>query len=225
MVTLSRISHLRRAVSLLLIAVAGVHAQAPRETAGVLAARADSARYPWSAADARFMTDMIGHHAQAVVMSRMAPSHGASAAVQRLAARIINAQLDEIRTMQVWLRDRNQPAPDPLGTATPTTDHTNHANHSMDHGDHAMMPGMLTAAQLAQLDAARGAEFDQLFLEFMIQHHRGATFMVDQLFKTDGAGQDLTIFKFASDVNVDQVTEIARMQRMLVDVLFVPVRP
>ena len=77
------------------------------------------------------------------------------------------------------------------------------------------MPGMLTDAQLRELDAARGAEFDRLFLTYMIQHHRGATQMVRELFGTYGAAQDETVFKFASDVNVDQTTEIARMQRML----------
>jgi uncharacterized protein (DUF305 family) len=83
-----------------------------------------------------------------------------------------------------------------------------------------MMPGMLTAAQLRQLEAARGEEFDRLFLSFMIQHHQGAVAMVKALFGTPGAGQDEAVFRFATDVNVDQTTEIARMQRMLADVLF-----
>jgi uncharacterized protein (DUF305 family) len=82
------------------------------------------------------------------------------------------------------------------------------------------MPGMLTAAQLRQLEQARGEEFDQLFLTYMIQHHRGATEMVRQLFGTTGAGLDETVFRFATDVNVDQETEIARMQRMLAEVVF-----
>jgi uncharacterized protein (DUF305 family) len=77
------------------------------------------------------------------------------------------------------------------------------------------MPGMLTPAQMQQLDAARGPAFDRLFLASMIQHHRGAVSMVQQLFESYGAAQDETVFKFASDVNVDQTTEIARMQRML----------
>jgi len=83
----------------------------------------------------------------------------------------------------------------------------------MEHG--AMMPGMLTDAQMKALDAARGLAFDHLFLTYMIQHHRGATSMVSTLFATPGAGEDQTVFRFASDVNVDQTTEIARMQRML----------
>jgi uncharacterized protein (DUF305 family) len=92
-------------------------APAPGEQASLEAAieraRADSARYPYTRADIAFMTGMIHHHAQAIAMSRWAPTHGASAAVQRLAARIINAQRDEIGTMQRWLRVRNQPVPDP----------------------------------------------------------------------------------------------------------------
>ena len=181
--------------------------------AGIAQARADSARLPWTAADAHFMSAMIHHHAQAIQMSQMAPSHGASPEVLRLASRIINAQRDEIRTMQQWLADRGQPVPE----ATPgpmMMDMGNGMQHEM------LMPGMLTGAQLAQLDSARGADFDRLFLTFMIQHHRGATSMVRDLFGTYGAAQDETIFKFASDVNVDQTTEIARMQRMLAAITF-----
>ncbi|MDF1505049.1 DUF305 domain-containing protein [Roseisolibacter sp. H3M3-2] len=177
-------------------------------------------RYGFTDADVRFMTDMIGHHAQAVVMSRLAPERAASPSIRTLAARIINAQRDEIASMQTWLRDRGRPVPAPDTTAAALA----HVGHDMGgaaggHGDHAAMAGMLTPAQLRQLAEARGPVFDRLFLQFMIQHHRGATAMVEQLFATDGAGQDEGVFKLASDINVDQVTEIARMERMLLDVL------
>jgi uncharacterized protein (DUF305 family) len=164
---------------------------------------------------------MIGHHAQAIVMSRLAPERAESPAVRTLAARIINAQRDEIASMQGWLRDRGRPVPSPdtTGAALAHAGHDMASMPGMAHGDHAAMPGMLTAAQLGQLAAARGPVFDRLFLQFMIQHHRGATSMVEQLFATDGAGQDEGVFKLASDINVDQVTEIARMERMLLDVL------
>ncbi len=177
------------------------------EPAGIAQARADSARLPYTAADIHFMASMIGHHAQAITMSRWAPTHGASASLQTLAARIINAQRDEIVTMQRWLRDRRQPVPD--GTTMGMKMMMNGVEHLM------LMPGMLTEAQMNQLNAARGPEFDRLFLVFMIQHHRGAVSMVKDLFDTYGAGQDETVFKFASDVNVDQTTEIARMEKML----------
>jgi uncharacterized protein (DUF305 family) len=78
-----------------------------------------------------------------------------------------------------------------------------------------LMPGMLTDEELRQLDAARSTEFDRLFLTFMIRHHDGAIQMVDKLFGTAGAGQDETVFRFASDVYADQTTEIAVMTRML----------
>lgn len=177
-----------------------------------------SAAHPWTEADAQFMSSMIGHHGQAVEMSRLAPDRGASPAVQRLADRIINAQQDEIATMQHWLRDRGLPAPEP-GDAS---HHAGMQHAGMDHGAPGMasMPGMLTPAQMAQLTAARGPEFDRLFLTYMIQHHRGATSMVQRLFGSYGAAQDETVFKFASDVNVDQITEIERMQRMLADLTF-----
>ena len=171
-------------------------------------ARQDSARSDYTKADVRFMTMMIKHHAQALVMSEMAPTHGASPQIQTLAARIINAQRDEINTMQQWLRRRDQPVP------TIEIDGTDlrvdgMSVHGMD------MAGVLTQAQIDELDAARGTAFDRLFLRYMIEHHRGATAMVDTLFETDGAAQDEAAFKLASDINVDQETEIARMEQML----------
>ncbi|HET6763097.1 MAG TPA: DUF305 domain-containing protein, partial [Longimicrobiaceae bacterium] len=163
-------------------------------------------------ADAHFMSAMIHHHAQAIVMSRLAPDHAQNEQVKVLASRIINAQQDEIATMQQWLRDRGQPVPE--ATPGPMKMEMNGMQHDM------LMPGMLTEAQMAQLDAARGPEFDRLFLTFMIQHHKGAVSMVTDLFGSYGAAQDETVFKFANDVNVDQTTEIARMQRMLAALIF-----
>jgi len=186
-------------------------AEAQGEAAAIAQARADSARHPWTEADAKFMSHMIGHHAQAIVMANMAPTHDASPAVRILAGRIINAQRDEIATMQRWLRFRRQPVPEAVPGMKMVMDGVEHV---------MLMPGMLTEAQMAELDRARGKEFDRLFLTYMIQHHRGATAMVQELFGTYGAGQDETVFKFASDVNVDQVTEIERMQRMLADLVF-----
>jgi uncharacterized protein (DUF305 family) len=174
-------------------------------------ARADSARVPYTATDVRFMTDMIGHHAQAIRMARMAPTHGAGPSVRTLAARIINAQLDEIFNMQQWLADREKPWPhvDAQGNVHGTAGHE--AHHA------SMMAGMLTEEQLRQLDAARGAEFDRLFLTFMIQHHRGAVAMVRELLSSAGAAHNDTVFRLAGDINVDQTTEIARMEGMLAE--------
>jgi len=170
-------------------------------------ARTDSARLRFTDADVHFMTGMIGHHGQALVMSAMAPTHGASPSIQTLAARIINAQNDEIASMEKWLRDRGQPVPQLHIEGTMMVVHG--AEHAMH------MPGMLTSEQLQELDAARGAEFDRLFLTCMIQHHQGAVTMVLDLFATDGAAQDEAAFKLASDIQVDQRTEIARMKMML----------
>ncbi len=183
------------------------------ESAAVARARADSLRYPYIKADIDFMVGMIGHHAQAVVMAEWAPSHGASPSVQTLCARILNAQNDEIQLMQRWLRDRNQPVPEPVGDGMSVKIDGVVHQHDM------MMPGMLSMEQMRELDAARGPDFDRLFLKYMIQHHKGAVAMVQKLFATDGAAQDELTFKFASDVNVDQTTEIARMEQMLFAVL------
>jgi uncharacterized protein (DUF305 family) len=173
-------------------------------------ARRDSARLRFTDADVRFMTDMIGHHAQAVAMSNLAPTNGASSSVRLLASRIINAQRDEIALMQRWLRDRNQPVPE-----VHIDGHKLMVHGPGGHDHHAHMPGMLSDAQMDSLAAARDSRFDRLFLTYMIAHHKGAVTMVDTLFATNGAGQDTDVFKFASDVQVDQRTEVARMERML----------
>ena len=170
----------------------------------------ESVRLSYDTADVGFMSSMIRHHAQAIAMSHLAPTRGASAPVQRLAERILNAQHDEIATMQRWLRDRGQPVPDPLAA----TAHSAHATHE----EHPM-PGMLTDAELRALGEATGSEFDRRFLALMIRHHRGAVTMVERLFQRHGAAQDESVFKIASDISADQTTEIARMQKMLTDLL------
>ena len=170
-------------------------------------ARADSARLPYTTADIAFMTHMISHHAQAIVMAKMAPTHGRSQAVLTLCGRIINSQNDDIALMQNWLRDRNQPVPE----AKPMPMKMEMNGQVME----MLMPGMLSDAQMKALDAARGSDFDKLFLRGMIQHHQGAITMVQQLLATPGAAQDEAVFKFANNVNVDQSTEIRRMQQML----------
>ncbi len=177
--------------------------------AAIAKARADSVRLPYTAADIHFMSGMISHHAQAIKMTKWSATHGASTAVVRLSERIATSQGDEIAFMQSWLRDRRQlvPEPDPAGMKM-----------TMGGAEHVMlMPGMLTPEQMAQLDAARGKEFDRLFLTFMIQHHQGAITMVHELFSAQGAGQDESVFAFANDVQIDQETEIARMRQMLLE--------
>jgi len=169
-------------------------------------AKANGGIPPFTQADVDFMSGMIGHHAQAVLMAGWAPSHGARQDVRLLCERIAVAQTDEIASMQRWLRDRKQPVPDA---------HNVHG-HMMPGMDMPMlMPGMLTDEQLAELDHARGPEFDRLFLTDMIKHHQGAITMVETLLGTSGAAEDDIIYRFASDVTADQSTEIERMQKML----------
>ena len=164
-------------------------------------------RLPYSDADVEFMSGMIPHHAQAVVMAGWAPSHGARPDVAILCERIVVGQRDEIATMQTWLGDRGEDVPDAASTRHKMT--MNGMTHEM------LMPGMLSDEEMAALDRARGPEFDRLFLVGMIKHHQGAIDMVDVLFKAYGAAQDETVFKFASDVYADQSTEINRMNEML----------
>ncbi|PYO88970.1 MAG: DUF305 domain-containing protein [Gemmatimonadetes bacterium] len=171
---------------------------------GVLTAQTPKNYTP---ADVHFVAGMIGHHAQAIQMAKWAPSHGASPAVRVLCERIVVAQTDEIAFAQRWLREH--------GEYVPPADPRGHIMQGMDQP--MLMPGMLTPEQMAQLDAGRGPEFDRLFLTFMIQHHQGAITMVQQLLAVPGAAQDGPIFRFASDVNADQTTEINRMTLMLDD--------
>jgi uncharacterized protein (DUF305 family) len=140
-------------------------------------------------------------------MAALVPERTATPSIGTLAARITNAQRDEIALMQTWLRDRDQAVPEVHAAG----------GQVMVHGPgHAGgMAGMLSPEQMRELAAARGEEFDRLFLTFMIQHHSGAVTMVHELFATDGAAQDEAVFKLASDVQVDQTTEINRMERML----------
>ena len=164
-------------------------------------------RLPYSDADVDFMAGMIPHHAQAVVMAGWAPSHGARQDVAILCERIVVGQRDEIAMMQTWLGDRGQEVPDATSTRHKMT--MNGTTHEM------LMPGMLTDEEMVQLDRARGPEFDRLFLIGMIKHHQGAIDMVDKLFKSYGAAQDETVYKFASDVYADQSIEIDKMHEML----------
>ena len=152
-------------------------------------------------ADVRFMQGMIGHHAQALEMTALVPSHSSSDAIRKLAQRIELSQADEIKMMQDWLTRRGQQVPDP---------HAHHAPGA------TLMPGMLTAEEMARLGEAKGPAFDRLFLEFMIKHHEGALTMVKDLFAQPGAGQESDVFAFASDVDADQRMEIDRMRAALV---------
>ena len=161
----------------------------------------------YTTADVAFMTGMIGHHAQAVLIAGWAPSHGASLSIRALCERIVVGQQDEITLMKRWLRDRHETVPD--------ADASHAMMPGMDHSMLPLMPGMLSSEQLSQLDQARGPDFDRMFLTFMIQHHKGAIVMVDQLFGSQGAGEEERVFRFASDVYADQTTEIDRMQKMI----------
>jgi len=202
----------RRTSRIVTIALLLVTAMLGRSHAALAQAASSAAHPAYTPADAQFMTGMIAHHAQAVLIAGWAPTRGASPSILTLCERIVAGQSDEIELMQRWLADHGEPVPE--GKAHYMSGMSG-MNHDMAGMDHSSMPGMLSAEQLAQLDAARGPEFDRLFLAFMIQHHQGAIVMVDRLFGTQGAGEEERSFRFASDVYADQTTEIERMQKML----------
>ena len=199
------------ALIVLAAAAQGAKAQEPGAETPAAEAKADHGIPPYTPADVHFMQGMIHHHAQAVVMARWAESHGARPDVVTLCKRIDVSQRDEIRTMQTWLHDRHLDAPNP-DFRYPDTGMAGMPGMS---SGSPLMPGMLTAEQMAALDKARGKDWDRLFLVDMIQHHLGALTMVDELFDAKGAAQDDRVFKFASDVNSDQTAEIGRMRAML----------
>jgi uncharacterized protein (DUF305 family) len=178
---------------------------APGEPTRAISAEraADLSQLRHTAADVQFMQGMIVHHAQALEMTALLPSRTTRENMHLLARRIKVSQADEITMMREWLQER--------GESVPTPD----AHHA--HGA-ALMPGMLTSDEMARLGRASGAEFDRLFLEFMIKHHEGALTMVQALFSNAGAGQEPDIFSFASHVDADQRIEIARMTAMLKEI-------
>jgi uncharacterized protein (DUF305 family) len=159
-------------------------------------------------ADVTFMSGMIPHHAQAVLIAGWAPSHGARKDVAVLCERIVVGQRDEIALMQYWLREHGQAVPDAKAT------HMKMKMQGMDDMD-MLMPGMLNDEQLAALDKARGSDWDRLFLQDMIGHHQGAILMVNELLASPGAAQDDVVYRMSSDVYADQTTEIERMGKML----------
>ncbi|HKE86674.1 MAG TPA: DUF305 domain-containing protein [Vicinamibacterales bacterium] len=174
-------------------------------TRTITATRAtDTSAIQATATDVQFMQGMIAHHAQALEMTALLASRTNREEMRLLARRIELSQSDEIGMMQRWLTTRGQTVPDM------------HAHH--DHGG-ALMPGMLTPEEMSRLEAAQGQAFDRLFLESMIRHHDGALTMVNDLFSTEGAGQEPEIYAFASDVDADQRIEIDRMSAMLLEIL------
>ena len=166
---------------------------------------------PVSAKDVQFMQGMIMHHAQAVEMTALINDRTTNERLRLLGSRVSHSQADEMRYMERWLKLRGEPTSMPMSSM----DHSHHMP-GMDMSKHEMtMPGMLTKVQMDALKAAKGAEFDRLFLEGMIQHHKGALVMVDELFNTAGSGQDSELFNFATEVDSGQRAEIKIMESML----------
>ena len=161
----------------------------------------DIADTSYSAADRMFMQDMIPHHHQALEMAALAPDRTNRPELIDAAGRIDASQQDEIEFMQRWLRERGEAVPDPS------------AHHAM-HTDQ-LMAGMATPAQMAELAASDGTNFDRMFLELMIAHHEGAVAMVEDLLDQPGAAYDPVLFEFTNDVTNDQTNEIERMSVLL----------
>jgi len=204
-------SHVITLVCLLVLPIAAqqtpvvVQPGAPGQPTRTLPPTTRATLPPHSPADTQFMQNMIMHHAQAVEMTALIDTHTENKELRSLGARISRSQSDEIKFMKRWLTARDEPTSPPM-----------HHMPGMDMSSHQMlMPGMLTAEQMAALRNAKGHEFDQLFLKGMIQHHSGALTMVKELFDTAGAGQDAELFNFTTEVDSGQRAEIKIMQTML----------
>ena len=163
---------------------------------------------PQSVKDVEFMQGMIMHHAQAVEMTDLIESRTRTEAIRLLGDRISRSQSDEMAFMTRWLTSRGEKT-----TMTMSAGGHSHSGHTA--AQPMMMPGMLTPRQMAELRAAKAADFDRLFLKGMIQHHEGALIMVQDLLNTAGAGQDAELFNFAADVDSGQRAEIRSMRTLL----------
>ncbi|MFC5826815.1 DUF305 domain-containing protein [Nonomuraea insulae] len=145
-----------------------------------------------NAADITYAQNMVVHHRQAMDMSLLAPSRADSAKLKSLADRIQAAQGPEIQFMTTWLREQEQQVPD-------------------HHAAHDGMPGMATPEQIEALKAAKGKDFDRMFLQLMINHHLGAIKMSEQVLT---GGSHIRIEELANEISVEQTAEIRRMQEM-----------
>ena len=151
-----------------------------------------------NADDVTFATDMIPHHEQAVEMSAMVPDRTTNPALVKLASDISAAQGPEIETMKVFLVQWT-------GGEAPAGGHEGH-----DMG--GKMPGMVDDGTMTKLESLKGSEFDTLWLQSMIEHHRGAIEMAKAEL-ANGANADAK--NLAQTIVTAQEAEITQMKQML----------
>ncbi|MEU9632268.1 DUF305 domain-containing protein [Streptomyces luteogriseus] len=146
-----------------------------------------------NSADVSYVRMMIEHHAQALVMTELAPGRAESKDVKRIARRIAAGQKPEIEAMKGWLKSYGKPL-------------------KAERHEHTTMAGMATRAQLKKLRAAGGESFDRLFLALMTTHHQGAITMATEV---KGQGNNIRVEEMADEVIAQQTSEITRMRSML----------
>ena len=150
-------------------------------------------------ADIAFVQGMIPHHEQAVTMSEYASSRASNTKVKDLAGRIESAQEPEIRQMKGLLEDWGVEAAS--------------GGHGGGHGGGAAgHPGMLSDDELGRLKGASGQQFDRLFLQGMIAHHRGA---ITSSEKEQAEGQSPEAKALAGEIIKAQRAEVAEMEQLL----------
>ncbi|MFH9002264.1 DUF305 domain-containing protein [Streptomyces afghaniensis] len=156
-------------------------------------------------ADVMFAQMMIPHHEQALEMSKLADGRASDAEIKTLAAEIEKAQDPEIQTMKAWLKGWGKPVS--AGESMPGMDH---GSGGMDHG--SGMSGMMSEEDMKKLEAAKGTEFDRMFAEMMIEHHKGAITMAEDEQKN---GRNATAKKLAADVVKTQSAEVEKFEKIL----------
>jgi uncharacterized protein (DUF305 family) len=196
------------AAAIAIVVMAGC-ASPSEERAGISADGTD-----FDNADVTFATAMVPHHAQAIMMARMVPAHGASAHVRELAQQIIAEQIPEIVQMQDLLSEWGRPAA-PTASMSPSGGTAAMGGMAgMDGTDAALAlaQGMMTDQQMQALTASSGPTFDQLFLQLMITHHDGAVAMA----KTElSDGEDTDAQVLAQNISDGQLAQITLMQQLL----------
>ncbi|WP_328421541.1 DUF305 domain-containing protein [Micromonospora sp. NBC_00389] len=162
-------------------------------------------------ADVMFAQMMIPHHRQAVEMADLAPTRANDAELKDLAAKIKAAQDPEISTMTGWLTGWGKPTAAPEGHAMPGMGTPMPGMSAAETGIPGMA-GMASEEQMNKLKADMGSEFDKLFAQMMIAHHKGAIDMA-KTEQTDGSNAEAKAL--AATIEADQAAEVQTLQRIL----------
>jgi uncharacterized protein (DUF305 family) len=181
----------RPAVGVLLAALSLALAGCAVNTNEVTPAENSQASTEFSMNDIMFAQMMIPHHEQAVDLAALAETNTSYAIILDLASRIASAQQPEIDEMRAWLTEAG-------------------VDVEMDHS--MSMPGLVSDADMAEIEKAQGDDFDVLFLTHMIAHHKGAVDMANDVLASTTSPR---VRELATAIVASQTAEIAEMEALL----------